>query len=68
MNPDDPGPKRFQDWKDYAKAAQKASDADFLVTPWEEPNYVKLSKLPRADESWSPILTALRDGDYFDDG
>ncbi len=28
-------------------------------------NYVKLDTLPRADESWSPILTALRDGDYF---
>ncbi len=38
MNPDDPGPKRFQDWKDYGEAAQKASDADFLVTPWEEPS------------------------------
>ena len=38
LNPDDPGPKRFQDWKDYGEAAQKASDADFLVTPWEEPS------------------------------
>ena len=38
MNPDDPGPKRFQDWTDYGEASQKASDADFLVTPWEEPS------------------------------
>ena len=28
-------------------------------------NYVKLDRLPRADEDWSPILTALRNGDFF---
>jgi hypothetical protein len=28
-------------------------------------NYVKLSKLPRPDEDWSPILTAMRAGDFF---
>ncbi len=38
LNGDDPGPKRFPDWKDYAEASQKASDVDFLVTPWEEPS------------------------------
>ncbi len=38
MNPNDPGPLRFQDWRDYGLASQKASDADFLVTPWEEPS------------------------------
>ena len=38
LHPDDPGPLRFKDWKDYAEASRKASDADFLVTPWEEPS------------------------------
>jgi hypothetical protein len=38
LHPDDPGPLRFKDWKDYAEASAKASDADFLVTPWEEPS------------------------------
>ena len=28
-------------------------------------NYVRLEKLPRFDEDWSPILEAIRDGDYF---
>jgi len=38
LHPDDPGPLRFKDWKDYAEASRKASDTDFLVTPWEEPS------------------------------
>ncbi len=38
LHPDDPGPARFKDWKDYAEASRKASDDDFLVTPWEEPS------------------------------
>jgi len=38
LHPDDPGPLRFKDWKDYAEASRKASDVDFLVTPWEEPS------------------------------
>ena len=38
MNGNDPGPLRFDDWRDYGLASQKASDADFLVTPWEEPS------------------------------
>ncbi len=37
MHPNDPGPLRFKDWKDYGEASAKASDKDFLVTPWEEP-------------------------------
>ncbi|MBI3264594.1 MAG: hypothetical protein HYZ58_15820 [Acidobacteria bacterium] len=37
MHPNDPGPLRFKDWKDYGEASTKASDKDFLVTPWEEP-------------------------------
>ncbi len=28
-------------------------------------NYVKMERLPRADEDWSPILSALRNGDFF---
>ena len=28
-------------------------------------NYVKLDKVPRFDESWSPISKALRAGNYF---
>jgi hypothetical protein len=38
MHPNDPGPLRFKDQKDYAEASRRASDADFLVTPWEEPS------------------------------
>ena len=38
MHPNDPGPLRFKDQKDYAEASRRASDADFLITPWEEPS------------------------------
>ena len=38
MHPNDPGPLRFKDAKDYAEASRRASDRDFLVTPWEEPS------------------------------
>jgi hypothetical protein len=38
MHPNDPGPLRFKDQKDYAEASRRASDKDFLVTPWEEPS------------------------------
>ena len=34
----DTGLGRFEDQKDYGLASQKASDKDFLVTPWEEPS------------------------------
>ncbi len=34
----DNGAGRFEDMRDYALASAKASDQDFLVTPWEEPN------------------------------
>ena len=34
----DTGIGRFEDQRDYAIASQKASDKDFLVTPWEEPS------------------------------
>jgi hypothetical protein len=39
MNANDPGPLRFQDQKNYGEACRRASDKDFLVLPWEEPNF-----------------------------
>src|SRR4029453_14931926 len=38
MHPNDPGPLRFKDQKDYFEATRRASDVDFLVAPWEEPS------------------------------
>jgi hypothetical protein len=38
MHGNDPGPLRFKDQKDYFEATRRASDTDFLVTPWEEPS------------------------------
>jgi hypothetical protein len=38
LHANDPGPIRFKDQKDYREATRRASDADFLVTPWEEPS------------------------------
>src|SRR5439155_1156803 len=38
LHPNDPGPLRFKDQKDYFEATRRASDRDFLVTPWEEPS------------------------------
>ena len=34
----DHGPLRFRDQKDYAEAARRLSDKDFLVVPWGEPS------------------------------
>ncbi len=34
----DTGIGRLEDQRDYALASQKASDKEFLVTPWEEPS------------------------------
>jgi hypothetical protein len=38
LRQNDTGLGRYQDQKDYATASGKASDKDFLVTPWEEPS------------------------------
>ena len=38
LHASDPGPQRFADERDYAEAARRASDRDFLVLPWEEPS------------------------------
>jgi hypothetical protein len=38
LHPNDPGPLRFADAKDYFEATRRASDKDFLVTAWEEPS------------------------------
>ena len=38
LHANDPGPIRFKDQKDYREATRRSSDADFLITPWEEPS------------------------------
>src|SRR5438093_423964 len=38
LHPNDPGPLRLPEQKDYFEASRRASDADFLVVPWEEPS------------------------------
>ena len=38
LHANDAGQVRFQDQRDYGEATRRASDADFLVTPWEEPS------------------------------
>ena len=38
MHGQDAGALRFKDEKDYAEAARRASDRNFLVVPWEEPS------------------------------
>jgi hypothetical protein len=38
LHANDPGPERFRDQKDYFETTRRASDKDFLVTPWEEPS------------------------------
>jgi hypothetical protein len=38
LHANDPGPVRFKDQQDYREATRRASDTDFLITPWEEPS------------------------------
>jgi hypothetical protein len=38
LHANDQGPLRFKDQKDYREATRRASDTDFLITPWEEPS------------------------------
>src|SRR3989454_659410 len=38
MHPNDPGPLRFRDQKDYFETTRRAADDDFLVQAWEEPS------------------------------
>ena len=38
MRGEDSGVGRYEDQRDYGIACEKASDKDFLVTPWEEPS------------------------------
>ena len=38
LHPNDPGPLRLAEQKDYFEASRRASDKDFLVVPWEEPS------------------------------
>ena len=39
MHYNDAGSLRFRDQKNYGEACRRASDKDFLVLPWEEPNF-----------------------------
>jgi hypothetical protein len=68
LHANDPGPLRFPDQHDYAEASRRASDTDFLVTPWEEPSAffgghynimfpknVYWSKVRRPDQPFSEI-------------
>jgi hypothetical protein len=43
----------------YAKFPEDDTYSHLLV------NYIKLDRLPKFDEDWSPILKALRAGDFF---
>jgi hypothetical protein len=38
LHPNDPGPLRLPEQKEYFEASRRASDTDFLVVPWEEPS------------------------------
>ena len=38
LHSSDTGEKRFADQHDYFEGTRRASDKDFLVAPWEEPN------------------------------
>jgi hypothetical protein len=38
LHANDPGALRLSDQRDYFEASRRASDRDFLVTPWEEPS------------------------------
>ncbi|MBI3264152.1 MAG: hypothetical protein HYZ58_13530, partial [Acidobacteria bacterium] len=38
LRSNDTGSGRFEDQHDYYEASRRASDKDFLVAPWEEPN------------------------------
>jgi hypothetical protein len=38
LHPNDPGPLRLAEQKNYFDASRRASDKDFLVVPWEEPS------------------------------
>ena len=38
LHPNDPGPLRFSEQKDYFEASRRASDRYILVVPWEEPS------------------------------
>jgi hypothetical protein len=61
MHPNDPGPLRFKDQKNYFEATRRASDTDFLVTPWEEPSayfgghYNVM--FPKRNVYWSKVRT-----------
>jgi hypothetical protein len=61
LHANDPGPLRFRDQKDYFEATRHASDADFLITPWEEPSayfggHYNIM-FPKRNVYWSKVRT-----------
>jgi hypothetical protein len=54
------GPKYvIADIDTYRKSPEDDTYANFLV------NYLKIDRVPGADEDWSPVLKAMRDGNFF---
>ena len=61
LHSSDPGPLRFRDQKDYFEATRRASDTDFLITPWEEPSayfggHYNIM-FPKRNVYWSKVRT-----------
>ncbi|MDX1979124.1 MAG: hypothetical protein SFV51_02560 [Bryobacteraceae bacterium] len=60
MNNWAPGPKyMFAEGDTYQKFPEDDTYSHLIV------NYVKLDRLPRFDDDWTPVLSALRRGDFF---
>jgi hypothetical protein len=59
LHANDAGPERFRDQKDYFEATRRASDKDFLVTPWEEPSSYFVGHynimFPKRNVFWSKV-------------
>src|SRR5438034_3766251 len=68
MHPNDSGPLRFKDQKDYFETTRRASDTDFLVTPWEEPSAYfggHYNIMFPKNVYWSKVRTQGRGGQPF---
>jgi hypothetical protein len=62
----------LDDMNNWGKAKYMIAEGDtYQKFPEDETfshlivNYVKLDRVPRFDEDWSPVLKAMRRGDYF---
>ena len=54
------GPKYIiADIDTYSKSPEDDTSANFPV------NYLKLDTVPGPDQDWSPVLKAMRDGNFF---